>query len=616
MPPPLSADEPVLRTLAPALAELHHNLAAWLQARHPDPPSVIQKAALTGLCDDLARQSDALKLEQPLLVIALMGGTGVGKSSLLNALAGSAIASSSFVRPTTRDPVVYLHESVDAKRLDPALQMCRMASHNRDALRTKVLVDTPDMDSTDHANRDKLLRMLPVADIVLYVGSQEKYHDQMGWDLFLEQKKRRAFAFILNKWDRCQNAGVGARPDEDWIRDLQANGFHDPVLFRTCAQHWIDHPWQGKPGPFEPAVPGEQFHDLVQWLESGVNRLEIESIKARGVGQLLDQLTSAMNEVCPPDLSPRVKLVAPSWDRLMHEEADEAASLLLTSLDPHHADIETHFADRRRQLFTGPMSGYLSVVQKVRAFAISGSWRSKLTWIPALPTANAGGAKAVDFNLVAFLGQCSQEASERHLHSRHKAFANRLLLDAETHGIPARLLESRVESTSKLDWNTRHAQAMLEVLGDVERTWAEPTGPRLWIQRTLVVAGNTLPSLSLLAMTVVLLWQYFYDHRVFNFTDLILPVAVVVFTMIVLHVLIALLIPMRWPALRSQFHGNLRDRMDTELTAAYAPLPSQLADDLNADRQRVQNYLKEVEAVADWLQTREQAARVDHLFEK
>src|SRR5207247_1055542 len=102
-------------------------------------------------------------------------------------------------------------------------------------------VDTPDLDSNDLANRDRLAQLLPIADIVLYVGSQEKYHDKLGWDLFLHQRQRRAFAFVLNKWDRCQQLGsTGIRPDVDLLRDLKSEGFADPVLFRTCAQRWVD----------------------------------------------------------------------------------------------------------------------------------------------------------------------------------------------------------------------------------------------------------------------------------------------------------------------------------------------------------------------------------------
>ena len=166
-----------------------------------------------------------------------MGGTGVGKSSLLNALAGGTIAHAAFTRPTTRDPVVYYHESVKPDRLDLALQHCRLVPHDRPALAQKILVDTPDLDSNDLANREKLFHVLPVADVVLYVGSQEKYHDEIGWQLFLQQRKRRAFAFVMNKWDRCvHGAGSGLRPDEDLLRDLKSEGFENPLLFRTCAR--------------------------------------------------------------------------------------------------------------------------------------------------------------------------------------------------------------------------------------------------------------------------------------------------------------------------------------------------------------------------------------------
>src|SRR5437588_3301859 len=200
--PPLKDRGPLLRTLSPALRTLERNVRAWLDGPHRYPLSTLTHAALEGLVKDLRRQAEALDVERPLLVVMLMGGTGVGKSTLLNALAGGTIAQASFTRPTTRDPVVYYHESVRPDRLDPALRHCRLVPHDRPALEQKILVDTPDIDSNDLANRDKLIRLLPVADVVLYVGSQEQYHDQPGWELFLQHRQRRALGFVINKWHR------------------------------------------------------------------------------------------------------------------------------------------------------------------------------------------------------------------------------------------------------------------------------------------------------------------------------------------------------------------------------------------------------------------------------
>ena len=96
----------------------------------------------------------------------------------------------------------------------------------------------PDMDEQIGELREKLLALLPVADVVLYVGSQEKYHDQLGWELFRKQRQRRAFAFVLNKWDRClQASGSGLRPDQDLLRDLEREGFQNPLLFLTESRY-------------------------------------------------------------------------------------------------------------------------------------------------------------------------------------------------------------------------------------------------------------------------------------------------------------------------------------------------------------------------------------------
>src|SRR5262245_38147962 len=130
--------KPLLRTLAPALRGLERSLRSWLGGTHRFPTSPANRSTLENLANDLRRQADALDAEQPLLVVMLMGGTGVGKSTLLNALAGGRIAQASFQRPTTRDPVVYYHHSVRTDRLDPALRHCRLAPHDQPGLEQKI----------------------------------------------------------------------------------------------------------------------------------------------------------------------------------------------------------------------------------------------------------------------------------------------------------------------------------------------------------------------------------------------------------------------------------------------------------------------------------------------
>jgi hypothetical protein len=541
-----------------------------------------------------------------------MGGTGVGKSTLLNALAGEAIAKAAFTRPTTRDPVVYVHESIRTDRLDPLLRQCKLASHDREELRQKILVDTPDVDSNDLANRERLLQLLPVADVVLYVGSQEKYHDQLVWDLFKGQRKRRGFAFVLNKWDRCliQADGAATRPDEDLLRDLRAEGFEQPLLFRVTAQAWIDARAAGRDAPEQP-TPGEQFSELVDWLERRLTAQEIEAIKARGVGQLFAQLEPALESAAPPDLSNAVGKVIPAWERTLTAEARDYTQVLLGTLDPYRAEIEQHFREEGHKRFTGLYAGYQSLLNGMRT--AGSSLRDR---VPFLGKPREPLAVPVTWNAAAFTSEASRVALDRALGRRVSALGQRLLVEADGLGMPMAVLESGVTEAGRINWQQRFDRALREALADVEAVWNQPRGVSQIVPSLTLLAANTLPALAFLGSWLVVLWRFFLPEAGYQtqWIHLALPFVILLVVLVILQFVIGLVMPMHWPAIRSEFEDRLDEKVRTELIANFRDVPTEAAEGLRQEREAVLALRDEVRELAEWLSRHERAAQVADLY--
>jgi hypothetical protein len=181
------------------------------------------------------------------------------------------------------------------------------------------------------------------------------------------------------------------------------------------------------------------------------------------------------------------------------------------------------------------------------------------------------------------------------------------------------LLSDPAENAAKMDWRQRYAQSLGEVLGRVEHEWTQPTGLRRFLQGGVVLLAEWLPPVTLIAALGWLLWRYFdpmqvgYPHP--GLTDLVLlPLGITVIVLIILHLLIAVILPLRWAAIREEFERQLGRRIQDDLEQVYLELPGEVAEALRKERQQVEQLLGEVREVTGWLEKREQAASIAGLY--
>ncbi len=128
----------------------------------------------------------ARSLEAPLVVL-LLGPTGAGKSTLFNTIAGRALSPTGVLRPTTRKAVVLASPDDRAALADGPLAGLDAAQVESvtDAAATPGLavIDAPDIDSIEHANRAIADRLVEAADLCIFVTTATRYADRVPWNV-------------------------------------------------------------------------------------------------------------------------------------------------------------------------------------------------------------------------------------------------------------------------------------------------------------------------------------------------------------------------------------------------------------------------------------------------
>jgi hypothetical protein len=220
------------------------------------------------------------------LVAAFFGGTGVGKSTLLNRLAGQPIARAGVERPTSREVSIYLHESLHLRQLPPGFPVdrVRVARHADERRRGVLWIDMPDIDSTEAVNRDLVADWLPHVDVLIYVVSPERYRDDKGWRLLREHVREHAWLFVINQWDRGQPA-----QREDFLRLLGQGGFAEPLLFCTDCREDLARRKPDEFAALEASIQSLADSHLIEQLELCALEARRGELRA-AVGQCLARL--------------------------------------------------------------------------------------------------------------------------------------------------------------------------------------------------------------------------------------------------------------------------------------------------------------------------------------
>lgn len=208
-------------------------------------------------------------IDAPLLVV-VGGSTGVGKSTLVSSLVGERVTESGVLRPTTRSPVL-VHNPDDGRwfateRIFPRLMRTLQPTADADAIQLAAtpsvpaglaIIDAPDFDSIEQANRMLATELLAAADLWLFVTSAARYADQVPWDHLRTAVDRGTVVAVV--LDRVPVRG--ASTVQKHLRSLmQTRGLADSPLFVVNEVELTDRGM----------LPESSLAEIQRWLETVV----------------------------------------------------------------------------------------------------------------------------------------------------------------------------------------------------------------------------------------------------------------------------------------------------------------------------------------------------------
>jgi GTP-binding protein EngB required for normal cell division len=190
------------------------------------------------------RAGERLRLSAGHTVAALAGGTGSGKSSLFNYLAGADFSTVGVTRPVTRDPHACVWGGPGSGPLLDWLGVPRRFRYAQGSeldggeasLNGLVLLDLPDHDSVVVGASHQVDRLIGMADLMVWVLDPQKYADAAVHRRYLVPLAGHSevIAVVLNQVDLL-SADEAKDCAGDLRRLLDFEGLHNAAVLVTSA---------------------------------------------------------------------------------------------------------------------------------------------------------------------------------------------------------------------------------------------------------------------------------------------------------------------------------------------------------------------------------------------
>ncbi len=352
------------------LAEVDHwidRLRRWAD----DAPAWEPAEKCQALVRRLAERAALLrvKIESP-LVVATLGGTGTGKSSLINALAGAEIVQTGRSRPTTLRPTLLVRPGLKPEMLGIDPSSVEVIERDLPALRDLVLVDCPDPDTTEGAiapsieggsNLARLRTILPKCDVLLVTSTQQKYRSARVADELMAAAPGARLVFVQTHAD--EDADIR----DDWRKVLEKEiGGHEvkeAAGGRSPAVHETSLSSSGTTLPIvDPAQARIYWIDSLRALADQQNGLQ-----PRGeFADLWDLLTRQMAGAAAQRIR-RANFLDLAADTL------DACSARVDEAMPGIRELQEAI-DQQRSLLAGQMAGEM----RTELLANRRSWENRL----------------------------------------------------------------------------------------------------------------------------------------------------------------------------------------------------------------------------------------------